>query len=286
MGLNAKVVTCCAGGLVAVAAFVAVMTASAQHAGVADARANGIASLYLYSLVWHVVAMVAVACLAVAVAVTLWRSASRVMAGVIVVGAAAGPMAVVAAPIRPALMAPTSMDTVWWWHVVVSAALTVLLGAWVLALHALTRRDAVERSPLPAGRWDASVFVVAAALAFSLAWNHSWQLQESPGALPAFGWAVLAAGMFLAARRVGQWRAVCMVALAALALLALSHAYTRPGGWPGVAGWEMGGMESPVVLSARVEVVVVAAGALGMLAAAGRTMLARTAQTLRRRRTA
>jgi hypothetical protein len=58
---------------------------------------------------------------------------------------------------------------------------------------------------------------------------------------------------------------VTTAALSGLALLALSHAYTRPGGWPGVAGWEMKGMESPVVLSSRVEVVLMAAGALGLV---------------------
>jgi hypothetical protein len=41
--------------------------------------------------------------------------------------------------------------------------------------------------------------------------------------------------------------------------------YLRPGGWPGVAGWEFDGMESPVILSAQVAIVSAAGPIAGML---------------------
>jgi hypothetical protein len=264
-GLSGKQLTCGVAGASVVGTFVLLITEAAQRTAAADARADGIGSLYTYSAGAHVVAMVAVAALAVMVTVTLWRSGSRAMAGAVVVGAAAGPMAVVAAPIRPGLMAPTSMDTLWWWHVLVTCALTLLIGGWLFGLNAVRRRDGVGRPELSPVRWDASIFLVTAALAFTVVWNHSWQLQESPGALPALGWALLSAGLVVAAARSSRKRAVSTIALSVLTLLALSHAYTRPGGWPGVAGWELKGMESPVVLSSRVEVVLLAAGVLGLV---------------------
>lgn len=40
-------------------------------------------------------------------------------------------------------------------------------------------------------------------------------------------------------------------------------AYTRLGGWPGVAGWEFDGMESPIITSAASTSVMFAAALIG-----------------------
>lgn len=88
---------------------------------------------------------------------------------------------------------------------------------------------------------------------FLVTFGRSFALQESVGAVPAVGWAVLATGIAVAASR--GWRVgVASSALAAAALAILYGAHHRKRGWPGVAGWEFSGMQSPVVLSASVAV--------------------------------
>lgn len=283
LGLSTKPMYCWVLGAVAVGAIVASVAATAQSAAATGGRANGIASTYMYPFAAHVTAMTAVAALAVVLAVTLWRSASRLMALAVLGGAAAGPMAVVAAPIRPWLVAPTSMDTLWWWHLLVASALTLVLGGWALAIQAVERKENLNRTRRMAGRWEGAAFVVVTALAFTLVWNHAWQLQESPGALPAAGWSLISAGAVIATARATWLRAGSILVLSALSLWALSYAYTRTGGWPGVAGWEMNGMESPVVLSGRVGVVLMTSGAAGLVTGIGRHLLARTRPSAGRR---
>ncbi|HWA66688.1 MAG TPA: hypothetical protein VG899_10020 [Mycobacteriales bacterium] len=245
-------------GALALAAYVATLTAIAQHTAV-----SAFPGLPTYSLTGHVAAMVLLGCASVLVAATLWRQAHPAMAALVLAATAAGPMVLVAVPIRGSFVAPTSMDTVWWWHVVVAGCVLALLLLWTLAVVA---PPAGERPPRPllAFASDTAVFTVVAAVGFVVCWNHSWALLESVGGLPALGWALLAAGSTVAVRHANRRTCALIVASLAVAIGLMALVYLDRGGWPQVAGWEYDGMESPVVLSAQVAIVAAAGPALGI----------------------
>ncbi len=250
-------------GAASLAALTWGLASTAQQAAVVAAR-PATAELYTYSLGGHVAGMTLLGCVAVVVAAALVRRGRRAMAATALAATAAGPMTLIAAPVRWSLVAPTSMDTVWWWHVVVAAAVFVVLAGWTVAATANDGPPATRggAAVVPS---DAAVFVLVTAAGFASCWNFAWHLQESPGALPALGWAALAAGAVVAVAG-GTWRTgTTLLPLVAAALGVMAWAYLRDGGWPGVAGWEFNGMESPVVLSARVVVVTAGAPLLGLI---------------------
>ncbi|HEY4314470.1 MAG TPA: hypothetical protein VGO19_03060 [Actinomycetes bacterium] len=86
-------------GPVVLAALVAGLAVAGHHAAQVDARSQGLGGgPYTYSLSQHVAAMVLLGVLAVTVAVILDRRGARILAALALVGAAAGPMTLVAAP--------------------------------------------------------------------------------------------------------------------------------------------------------------------------------------------
>jgi hypothetical protein len=87
--------------------------------------------------------------------------------------------------------------------------------------------------------------------------------QQSPGLMTFGGWAVLAGGGVLLALHRGWAVAGTTVLLSGAAFIALAGAYRRPGGWPGVAGWELNAMQSPVAVTGAVAVTVLVAPVVG-----------------------
>jgi hypothetical protein len=246
-------------GAAALAAVTAALASVAQHAAVVAARPET-ADLYTYSLVGHVAAITLLGCAAVFVASVLRSQGHLVLSAVVVVATGFGTMTVVAVPLRWSLVASSSGDTVWWWHLVVGTVVVAVLGVWCHVVAPAPTPDAPRRRPSPD-----MLFVLVATVAFVGCWNFSWQLQESPGVLPALGWAALAAGGAVAAS-TASWRVpLVALVLTGVALAVMAWAYLRQGGWPTVAGWEFNGMESPVVLSARVCAVALAGPVAGAL---------------------
>ena len=138
----------------------------------------------------------------------------------------------------------------------VALVVASVLAVWTRdVVRALPSAPAAVRFPA-----EGSVLVVLVAVGFVLVWNKSFAPLESVGLLPAAGWAVLAVGLAAAAAQRRWEVGAALLGLAGAALLTLYFAYHRDGGWPGVAGWEYNGMQSPVVLS-------VAAAALLLTAA-------------------
>jgi hypothetical protein len=250
-------------GAAALGALTWALAAAAQHAAVVAARPET-ADLYTYSLGGHVAGMTLLGCAAVLVASALVRQRHRVMAGAVLAGTAAGPMTLIAAPVRWSLVAPNSGDTVWWWHLAIGAVVFAVLAAWTVTVATAQVVPVGTASGPRSAVSDEAVFFLVAAVGFACCWNFAWHLQESPGALPALGWAALVAGVAVAFARA-QWRTCAiLIPLIAAALGVMAWAYLRDGGWPGVAGWEFNGMESPVVLSARVTFAVAAGPLLGL----------------------
>lgn len=113
----------------------------------------------------------------------------------------------------------------------------------------------------------ASVFgvFVAAAITGQIVLTPNVGGGEHPGLLVIVGWAVL--GAAIAAIVAGSSRvwlpAVALVA-GVVVLGSLYWAYCRWGGWPGVAGWEFAGMQSPVILSPGSSLTLLAGPLLGL----------------------
>jgi hypothetical protein len=165
-------------------------------------------------------------------------------------------MTLVAAPVARSVVAADGADTRWWWHVVVGLVQGVLLLGWTWWTVRLRRP--LQRRPEDRGAdgsWlsvsAASVFVVVTAVGCCA---HAVALRDAgnqvAGLTQYVGWSLLAAGLTVAVGTARHgWSGVVAIAGAALAVEVLSLAYERPGGWPGVAGWEFLGMESPIVVS-------------------------------------
>jgi hypothetical protein len=224
-----------------------------------------------YSLSMHVLAMTAVGALAVGVASALATQGRPWLAGIVLAAAALGPMTVVATPVRGSLVTPDSQDTALWWHVAVAAVLIAILGAWTLwAAHCLRERqltptpgEGPELSPLT--MLPDLLFVVTAGVGLVIYLNAPEQ--SNPPALRAIvGWVMLAAGIVVAVGFARLWWTSLLAALAAGTVLGLVFlAYSRLGGWPGVAGWEYNGMESPIITSVATTATVLAAWAVGLM---------------------
>jgi hypothetical protein len=243
-------------GALAVAAFDGGIAWQAQRAGQAASRAEGLGDGYLYSLPAHVFAMVVLAGFVVTLAAELWRAQRPGLAVAMLAGAVVGPMTLVAAPVARSVIAADGADTRWWWHTVVGLIQGALLLGWTW--WTVRCRTPEQRRPgdraADGGRPPvsaASVFVVVTAAGCCA---HAVALRDAgnqvAGLTQYVGWSLLAAGLTVAvgtARR--GWPGVVASAGAALTVEVLSLAYERPGGWPGVAGWEFGGMESPIVVS-------------------------------------
>jgi hypothetical protein len=263
-GWTGRLVAAWGGGTVVLAGLVGGLAGAAQHAARVDARAQGLGGgPYTYSLSQHVAAMVLLGVLAVAVAAILDRRGTRVLAALALLGAAAGPMTLVAAPAWAGVVRTSLMDTQAWWHAAVAVSVLAVLGSWTLWVERALPAPSAVRSAAGPGPSRGAVFTILAAVLFVVFWNKSWELQESPGVVPALGWALLVAALGVAASRAALRVRVALLVLSAAVPALLYLAYQREGGWPGVAGWELGGMQSPVITSTSIVVCLLAAVPVG-----------------------
>ncbi|HEY4314471.1 MAG TPA: hypothetical protein VGO19_03065 [Actinomycetes bacterium] len=156
------------------------------------------------------------------------------------------------------------MDTQTWWHAVVALGVLAVLGSWTLWVErALPVPSSVGSAAAP-GPSRAAVFTMLAAVLFVVFWNKSWELQESPGVVPALGWSLLVAALVVAGSRAAPRVRVALVVLSAAVPALLFLAYHREGGWPGVAGWEIDSIQPPVITSTSIVVCLLAAVPVGV----------------------
>ena len=257
-----------AGSLVAMAALVLLVggiAVAAQRLAEAFARLLGSSAGDMYSVSMHVVAMTAMAGFAVGVATGLTRLGQRVPAAFLLVATVAGPMTVTAAPVRASLVAASSDDTVRWWHLVVGSAVLVILTGWTWwCVRCLPPRTPLGPRSAAAA---ALVFVVSMALGYLVYYQlvDSGSGSNLPGATPVVGWSVLAAGVTVVVAFGRHWWSAVVALVGAAAVMGfLVLAYTRLGGWPGVAGWEYDGMESPLITSVVSTVTLLVAPVVGL----------------------
>lgn len=263
-----------AGGLLtglALGVVVAGIAGLAQRAGRAWLLDQGLSSqeinsLEVYSLPLHTAAMTAVGLLAVAAASLLVLTGRRLMAAVTLIGAAIGPMTLVAAPVAESLIRDDSMDTVAGWHVLVGALLMTIMGVGTWWTSRSLRSWDGRPAELPLS--DISLFALTAAACLT-AQVPMMGSHERPQLVVALGWSLLIAGTTVVGTMLRGWQTAAATVGSGLVLLLMALAYIRVGGWPGVAGWEFMGMQSPVILT-FVSAGAYAAGPLtGFLAANG-----------------
>jgi hypothetical protein len=230
-----------------------------------------------YSLTMHVLAMTALATLAVAVAAVLEGIGRTELAGFVLVATVAGPMTLVAAPASGSVLEPSMADTTLAWHVAVGAVLLAIMATWTwLIVRTIGKRTSDQDStPAPVrSSWMGPdlVFCATAVLAVE-AYARTPQQADSPSGRAIIGWAVLAAGIVTAVAFGRRWWVAPAALVGAGAVLGLVFlAYSRVGGWPGVAGWEYDGMEPPIITSVASTGSLLAASALGLaLRAVSRT---------------
>lgn len=249
-------------GPVALSVVVGGTAALAQHDGRAQLQAAGGGAITAFPLLPHMLVMVAVGAFAVTGARGLLRAGARVAAGLPLVAAAAGPMAIVAAPARASLVSVTTGDTALGWHLAVGAVVLAVLTVWsvMLVRRAPTARPLATPHPSPAFL----LLVLAAVSVLTLVAVAPEPAPTAPRAVPVVTWSVLAAtaAVVVATER---WREVAaMAALALAAVLGFPLAYRRDSAGAAVPGWEVAGT-SPVVLSTLLGVVVVAGVLVGVV---------------------
>jgi hypothetical protein len=154
---------------------------------------------------------------------------------------------VIAAPVQATLITADDGNVHLWWHLVVGMpqfAIMLVATGW-----------AVRCRRVPTSFVQGSVVTVfglfaAVAVTSQILLLPNPGTSEHPGLVVTVGWAFLGAGLALVlARSTRPSTPVLALAAAVVVVAALMLAYYRPGGWPGVAGWEFNGIESPIILS-------------------------------------
>ncbi len=231
-----------------------------------------------YSVSMHVFAMTAIAALSVGVAVGLLRLRRPELAVVVLIASVLGPMTLVAVPVRSWAVDLTAQDTRAWWHAVIGALLLALLSGWTWWVRRCwdSRPGATQAESATDSHvgWMAPdlTFLVVAALCW-VAYAEVTPQSNDPALRAIVGWAVLAAGLSVAVgfARSAWWSAAALGATAVVLGLVFL-AYSRDGGWPGVAGWEYDGMESPIITSVASTASLLAASLLGLVVHAVRRL--------------
>jgi hypothetical protein len=176
------------------------------------------------------------------------------------------------------------MDTTSGWHAAVAAAVFLVLVGWTAAVNRMGAAGSSVGASVSASEsaevWLVRPFTrfmlmtVAASASYLYLASIAQGNGQEPQFAPVAGWSVLAAGSVLAATSGRAADILRQLALATAAVSVLAVSYRREGGWPGVAGWEFGGMQSPILLSTSIGVIVCCspligglAGALGQLSA-------------------
>jgi hypothetical protein len=252
------------------------------RADLARFASPGWAGPQTHSVGLHVLAMLALAALtAAAVAPFVASPRTWLPAACVLVGVAAGPMRVCAAPMSRSFLAPVvtwtgelnlSGGTRAEWRVSVAVVLVLVMAAAAVWTAVVLRRPPGAPRPM----W--TVFVLAAVVAFvaqALA-HYGW---SRPGGMTAVGWALLVGGLVAAVGASVRWwagPAALAGVVVTLALMRAAYQYVPgnvngPGllesweAYRGVAGWEYLG-HAPAVLSREVVILLVAAPAVGFAA--------------------
>lgn len=236
-----------------------------------------------YSVTMHALAMIAVGALTVAVVTGLARLGATLLAGVVLVGSVVGPMTLVAVPVRASWVDVVTGDTQAWWHAAVAAVLGVLLAVWTWWVTQCLRERSETKAPAERSPWalipQAALF--AAAAVAGVATYDTVPVQSNEPVLRAIiGWVLLAAGIVVVATFARTaWTSFGLLAAVAAALGMVFLAYTRIGGWPGVAGWEVDGIQSPIITSVASTGTLLVAPLLGLV---GWALRRGTAQVMQR----
>lgn len=248
------------------AALVGALAGLAQHAARVWWRAEGLpGDQELYSLAGHTASMVGIGMIAVATASILIRNGRLALAVPVLVGVVAGPMTLVAAPVSESLMRDDSMDTDRGWHLLVGAVVLAVLGTgtWWTS-RSLGRGGFAGDQPASGGLSSGSLFVIVAGVCLA-AQVPMMGNPERPQLIVAIGWSLLIAGGAVSGTSMSGWQVALATVVVAVVLVLMALAYLRPGGWPGVAGWEFKGMESPVILTSVTAFGAVVSPLLGFL---------------------
>jgi hypothetical protein len=255
------------GSLLAVLALGALVVALAL---VAQAAADGAAVSAHYapptheSVTMHAFPMVGLGAFAVAVAVALCRLGWALLSAPVLLGVTLGPMTLVAVPVRSSLINAEGSDTTGTWHLVVGAVVLALLSSWTWWTVRCLDFVPLERRASSFAGWPLALF--AASFLAALAVHQQLPEQvNTPASSAVTGWELLAAGTVVAVAVAVKARAAVWSLLgigAALGLIAL--AYTNPGGWPGVAGWET--IQPPIITCWVSTLTVLVAPIAGLLA--------------------
>jgi hypothetical protein len=255
------------GSLLAVAALAVLVGGFAL---VAQRNADAVVLSYHYSVSMHIVAMSSVAALSVAVAAAVLRLGQPLVAGIVLIGSALGPMTLVAVPVQPSLVdASTFGDTALWWRVLVGVALLGLMTAWAWwttkCLDTRPTIDSLSHTTETFSWLPSTVLFVVMTGVGLVAYRMTPQQANEPALRAIVGWALLAAGIaVVTAFARTAWMSLAMLAAVASTMGIIFLAYTRLGGWPGVAGWEFNGMESPIITSVASTVTLLAAPVIGV----------------------
>jgi hypothetical protein len=95
--------------------------------------------------------------------------------------------------------------------------------------------------------------------------NETPMQANAPVIRAVIGWAMLAAGIVVVASFASTaWTSLGLLAGSAITLAVIFAAYTRIGGWPGVAGWEYEGMQSPIITSVASSIALLVAPLVGL----------------------
>jgi hypothetical protein len=243
-----------------------------------------------HSVLLHVLAMLALAVLTAGAAAPLAAShRTWPLAVSVLVGVAAGPMRICAAPVSRSFIAPVSTwtgelnlsgSTRPEWRLLVAVVLALVMAAAAIWTAVLLRRPPGAPQPM----W--TVFVVAAvvAVAAQAAPQYGW---SRPDAVVTVGWALLVAGLAVGVgASIRWWTGPVALAGAVVALTLMRAAYQHvPGNvhgpgildswdsFTGVAGWEYLG-HAPAVLSQEVVILLLVAPAAGFAAQITRQAMA------------
>ncbi|HNO14580.1 MAG TPA: hypothetical protein PKH30_00355 [Actinomycetota bacterium] len=204
----------------------------------------------------HALTMTVVAVLALAIAVPLLREGMFVAAGLTCLGAAIGPLRLVAAPVFASVGATTEVIPDFVWRLGVGVALLVVLllvARWVAG-------PALREPP----RWGPVVLVlIAVPVLVLLLWPGARTQEATDDTIwidMAVGWGLLIGGL-LAAGLVGSIASAIARGLLAAAMATMLW-LVYDVGEQAVPGWESGGDE-PMFLTAQVSIT------LGVFAVAG-----------------
>ena len=230
---------------VALGALVVAVALVAQGAADRTALARHYPATSHDSVTLHALAMVGVGALAVGVALALCRLGWVVIAVPVLLGVALGPMTIVAAPVRNSLVSADGSDTTGLWHLAVGAAVVAILSVWTWWTARCLGPVPVERRASSFAGWPLALFVASFLVALEV-YQRLPEQANAPAASAVTGWEVLAAGLVVVVAVAVNARAVSWSLLgvgASLGLIVL--AYSRTGGWPGVAGWET--IQPPII---------------------------------------